>query len=237
MRQAMLGDFAGAQATLATNPQFQAMLAQDKSATRFPSLILALLGRTPLAAVAEEQDDPAGVERITSEVGAQLRSIKPDGDLQVQQTSIAGYWIHELAARAAYRRSDFPTAEKEVREAITDRRIWGTDATGDLRDLGELSNWLALILARQGRVSEADAAILPVVKFQRQLATQNHGDQWLAFELARALYAQALAEPARARPLLAEAESLLATLVPQIAQLRDTKELHAWIRAAQHGPG
>ena len=52
-----------------------------------------------------------------------------------------------------------------------------------------------------------------MVKFQRENAAKNHGDQWLAVELATALYAQALAEDHGQAALLHEAGAEVEALV------------------------
>src|SRR5258708_36568554 len=96
---------------------------------------------------------------------------------------------------------NYVAAEADEREALAARKIWGTQAIPDQRDLGEVSTWLAMALARQGKTAEAAQLIGPVVKFQRGLASRNRSDRWLPLELARALYAQAPAEPRAAAAL------------------------------------
>jgi tetratricopeptide (TPR) repeat protein len=230
-QQAVLGDFKAAIATAATNGPFLATLQQDQARDHFPSMFVAVAGRFPAGVIAEQQDDPELASRIGLELESQLGAFKPNGDLEVQQTSITRYWVEHLAGKAAYRMGRYADAEKLERQAIASRRIWGTNATSDLRDLGELSTWLALSAARQGRRADADALIRPVVKFQKDLAARNHGDRWLPLELAWALYAQSLAEPSQAAALRAQAAQLLSGLAAQIAGLHDTRQLRGWLNA------
>ena len=79
----------------------------------------------------------------------------------------------------------------------------------------------------------AAQAIAPVVKFQRELAAKNHGDQWLPLELAGALYAEALSDPARRAALLGEAAALVNGLSPQLRTVYDVRQWRERIRQAQ----
>ena len=65
--------------------------------------------------------------------------------------------------------------------------------------------------------------------------TRNHGDSWVAVELAGALYAQALADPGRKAALLAEAASLIDGLVPEVRSARDVQRWRARIQSAATG--
>jgi hypothetical protein len=47
-----------------------------------------------------------------------------------------------------------------------------------------------------------------VVKFQRELAGRNRGDRWVPFELACALYVEALSDQSKRAALLHEAAGL-----------------------------
>jgi len=62
-----------------------------------------------------------------------------------------------------------------------------------------------------------------VVKFHRELAARNHGDEFQHVEFASALYAQALADK-RVRPaLLKEADALISGLPAQMRDLRSVR--------------
>jgi hypothetical protein len=93
-----------------------------------------------------------------------------------------------------------------------------------------------MALAREGRLSEAAQTLAPVVRFQRQLAARNHGDRWQPVELASALYAEALAEPAHAAALLGEAQTLLNGIAPEIRSTPDVRLWRQWVRQATLHP-
>jgi len=84
-------------------------------------------------------------------------------------------------------------------------------------------------------MSEAARTIGPVLRFYRELAAKNHGDQWLPLELAAALYAEALAEPARSAALLREAGGLIDGLSPELRTVHDVRQWRERIRQAQAG--
>jgi hypothetical protein len=130
---------------------------------------------------------------------------------------------------------DFAAAEKYERVAVDARQKFLTDAVGDRRDLMVKTTWLAMAVARQGRLAEAAQIIAPAVDYQRQLSQHNHGDQWLPLELAQALYAQALSQPARREALLREAAALLDSAPAEMRPLHDTRLLRQLVESALHG--
>jgi hypothetical protein len=107
----------------------------------------------------------------------------------------------------------------------------------DLRELGELSTWLTLALAREGHTAEAAQVIAPVVGFQRGLKAKNHGDVWQPYELANALNAQALTDPKQAPALLREAISLFDQLPASMRELHDVRQWRARIDEARRKGG
>ena len=110
----------------------------------------------------------------------------------------------------------------------------GTGALDDRRQLETLHTWLALAQVRQGRRDAAAQTIAPVVKFQRELAARNRGDRWQPQELAAALYAQALTDPANRTALLGEAARLIDGLAPEIRATHDVRQWRSRIVEAQH---
>lgn len=71
-----------------------------------------------------------------------------------------------------------------------------------------------------------------MLKLHRELEGKNRSDAWLPLELALALYAQALAEPAHAAALLKEAAAHAAQVPPQVAAVADVRRLRERIRTA-----
>jgi hypothetical protein len=68
------------------------------------------------------------------------------------------------------------------------------------------------------------------VKFNRDLAARNQGDELQKLELAAALYAQALADPSRRAALLRESRGLLAGLPGPMKSLATVR---TWTRRIQ----
>ena len=118
----------------------------------------------------------------------------------------------------------------------------------DRARLGELSTWLAMAIARQGRLAEAAQVMAPVIKFHRELSAKNRGDQWQNVELAAALYAQALTDKTRSAALLREAAAerlarhyssialgTLAVLAPEYDPVLVRTALHSVMQARSGG--
>jgi tetratricopeptide (TPR) repeat protein len=232
-RQAQLGDAAGAAATIAANAPFLAKLRQKEPQASVAPVLVDALVETGAAAAAYERDDYVSNRRIAAAAADLLRSITPHGDLEVSQRSISLFFAQHLAARAAYQMGNYASAETDEREALTARKIWGTEAIPDQRDLGEVSTWLAMALAHQGKRAEAAELIAPVVKFQRALAARNRGDVWLPLELASALYAQALADPKARATLLHEAATLLDAMPATLRNIHDVRQWRERISVAR----
>jgi len=234
LRQSMLGDTAGAAATLAGGAPYLTRLKQREPPGSMAVVIADAMGRIPQAAIAFERDDLSAAARHAADAVSRLQAAKPNGDLQNSQRDISLYVASDIVGRTLYRRGDFAGAEQAERVALAARKAWGTAAISDRRDLGAVSTWLAMSIARQGRTAEAAKIIAPVVRFQRELAAKNHSDQWLRMELAAALYAQALTDPKRSEAQLREATALLNALAPEVRNLRVTRLWHTFIQQVQH---
>ena len=120
----------------------------------------------------------------------------------------------------------------KFRAALASRKVWGTQAIPDRRDLGEVTTWLAMAVTRQGRLADAGGLIRPVVQFRRELAAKNHGDQWVPVDLASALFVQALTEPAHAPELLRQSATLLDSPVAAVRDPNDVRQWRRWVAAA-----
>jgi hypothetical protein len=146
--------------------------------------------------------------------------VKTNGSFQASQVAITAYNSLHVMGRVDYLHGDYAAAERDERQALADRKQWSTDGTQDERDLAEVSTWLAMSLAKQGKLSDALREIAPVVKVQREWSARNHGDVWQPTELAAALFAEALADPPHRAALLKEAAALLDAAPPQLKSLR-----------------
>ncbi|HMI37795.1 MAG TPA: hypothetical protein VK505_09255 [Steroidobacteraceae bacterium] len=232
-RQAQVGDAAGAAATIASGAPFLARLRQKDPQATVALAIVDALGKMSSAGATLERDEFAATGRFASAASDQLRAITPNGNLEVSQRSISLFFSQHLAGRAAFQTGDYAAAEDAEREALAARKVWGTEAIPDQRDIGEVSTWLAMALARQGKTKEAAQLIGPVVKFQRGLAARNRSDQWLPVELASALYAQALTDPKQRTALLQEAATLLGAAPAPLRNLHDVRQWRNLIAAAR----
>jgi hypothetical protein len=236
IRQAQLGDPTAAAATLAGNGPYLAKLRQTEPQGSVTVMIVDAIGRLSEAAVAFTAEDLGTAKRLAAEAVSQLQGITPHGGLQGFQKQISLYVAYHTLGRAEYQLGDFSAAEQAELKALEARKAAGGDAVSDRRDLGELSTWIAMAQARQGHTSEAAQTIAPIIKFQRELATKNHGDRWLPVELAAALYAQALADPTKSASLLHEAGTLIEGVAPELRTVHDVRQWREYIRQGTKQP-
>jgi tetratricopeptide (TPR) repeat protein len=235
MRLASMGDAAGAGATLAASVPRLAKLRRIEPEGSNTVVIADALGMIPAAAAAFEADDLRRAQRLIASAVNLLKSSTPEGDVQKRVRAFSLYLASQIAGRTEYQLGNFKAAAEQEREALAQRGTFGTQTAFDRRELGEVSTWLAMALARQGRTDEATRTIAPVVALQRQLAVKNHDNRWLPLELASALYAQALADPPARAALLKEATALVDGLFPTLRALHDVRQWRERIRKAQQG--
>ncbi|HEY2276085.1 MAG TPA: hypothetical protein VGH61_11340 [Steroidobacteraceae bacterium] len=231
--QAQLGDAAGARATrAAARPYLEKLRASEPEG----STAVALLDsgyKAQEAYAAFERDDLPVARRVASEAVHELEAVTPQGGAQKFLKGLILHYAYDGEGESAYLAGDFAAAAHSEAKAAELRKALGVDAMDDRRRLNVVLTWLAMAEARQGHTGDAARTIGPVVKFERELAAKNHGDQWVALELAGALYAQALAEPERRAGLLAEAARLIDGLATELKPLRDVRWLRARILEAQ----
>jgi AAA+ ATPase superfamily predicted ATPase len=233
-RQAQVGDASGAAATIAAGLPFLAKLRQSEPQGSLAPVLVDALGKIPVAAAALERDDLLTARRVaTDAVDELLGTVDTPEEVLASQKYVSLFVAANIAGHAEYRLGDYPAAERSERVAMAGRRAWGSQAVTDRRDLGEISTWLAMALVRQGKRAEAAQLIAPVVKFQRQLAARNRGDEWLPIELASALYVQALADQRARAALLLEAAALLDGTRESLRNLHDVRQWRERISAAQ----
>ena len=234
-RQADLGDTAAADTALASAAKFVTAL----HASEAPASPLPLFGECNLhigqQAGALWRGDLAGSRRLGAEIVAIIQDIKPQGGFQEFYKNACIFFPGRLQGEAEYLLGDYPAAESTLRQALEARHHWPVSNDNDRRELAEANTVLALALAGQHRTDEARSIIDPIVKFHRELATRNHGDQQQHFELARTLYAQAIIEPANRAALLREAASLFDAVPPQMQALRSVQLWRARAGEAARG--
>jgi hypothetical protein len=236
-RQSVTGDDAAAAATMASGEPYLADLRRSEPRGSIAVTIVAATQAIPAAQIAYERGDFAAAKHAVQDVIVELNAIQAHGGLQESEKYLCLWVTQDIAGHSDYLAGDFAGAERESRAALDARRKSAAETVNDQRDLGELSTWLAMSVARQGRFAEAAQIIAPVVNLQRELAAKNHGDQWLTVELATALYAQALSDPHDRAALLREAAAKLDAAPPALKSLRDSQRLRGLIDAAARGTG
>ena len=231
--QAQLGDSTAAEATLAAGAPALAKLQADEPKGSIPPVFVEVLGNIGRAGAALERSDAATARRIAWEAINRLQAVKPNGGLQEFHKYETLYIASDIAGQAEYLLGNFVASERGMRGALEARNSWPVQSISDRRDQAELSTWLAMALARQGHLAEAAQVIDPVIKFQRQLALQNHGDRWQPVELASALYVQALSVKPANSAALREAAALMDAVPPAMQPVRRVRFWRERIREAQ----
>jgi hypothetical protein len=230
--EARLGDFAAAQSSVAATAPYVEKLHAIEPASFIPELADALT-KSAQADIALARDDPATARRLTAEAVELAQALKPQKGFQEIQTYVTLYIASDIAGRADYLKGDYAAAESAERLAVESRKKYLTDAVGDRRDVAIKSTWLAMALARAGKLGEAMQVVGPVVQFERELAAKNHGDQWVPVELADALYAEALADKKQSAALLREAARLVDGTASTVRDTHEVRLWREWIRQAQ----
>jgi hypothetical protein len=233
--QAQLGDDAGAAATIASALPYLAELRRAQPKGSIPVIIADSLIDLPKASAAYQRGDYPGAVRIMRESVPKLTPITPESGLQENQKFTSLFVAYHVEGRADFLLGDFAAAETAERAAIAARKHTPIEAVADKRDIAELSTWLAMAMARQGHLEESARMIAPVVKFHRELAAKNRGDEWQRVELSAALYAESLTDKMHAAALQQEATAILDGLPGSMRPLHDVKLWRDLISAAGRG--
>jgi tetratricopeptide (TPR) repeat protein len=184
------------------------------------------------AEVMYQRGDFSGASRLAGQAITGLQSIKPQGGVQKLAQAYLLYDLSDIYGHATYQLGRFGLSEGAERIALARNanvQPFASSALANKRDAAEISTWLAMALARQGKLPQAAQVIDPVVTFEQGLLAHNRGDVWVPYELARALYAQSLAEPKQRSAALARAAALLRSLPPQLQKLHDVRQWRQWV--------
>jgi tetratricopeptide (TPR) repeat protein len=233
--QAQAGDMAGAAATIAAGEPFLDNLRRSEPKGSIAVIIVDALQQIPAAGVAFEADDLKGALKMLGPPIDMLEATKPDGGQQEFQKQISLFVAYHLKGRVEYLLGDYPAAEAAERASLKARAQSPTEAVSDRRDVVELTTWLAMAVAAQGRTAEARQLLAPALKFQRDLAPKNRGDQWQYVELASALYAEAIADKEHSAPLLREAASRLDAVPDAMKSMHDVRLWRSLVSTAEGG--
>jgi hypothetical protein len=233
--QADAGDLPGALRTAASG---RAFLDQSRLSLAQDNAVMHLLDLWPQyvqATVSYERGDFLAASQLAAHAIPQARDAKLVG--AVQQSFLPGmlYWWSDLDGPAEYQLGHFAQAESAERTALKWGKVTLSQSIGDRRQMVRDSTWLAMALAREGKLKEAAQTIDPVVKFEEGLLARDHGDVFVPYELAGALYAQSLAEPAQRERLLSRAATLLRNLHPRLRKLQDVRWLREWVAQSLQG--
>ena len=232
-RNIEIGDTAAAKVAVAARDPFVAKLRQSEPAG---SVVLTVVGAgTKLAdaMLADARDDFETARRLCADAATALVAMKQGSSETEQQKHFVISLLYDGEGRAEYQLGDFAAAERSERNSLEARQTQGGEATDDQRRKAEISTWIALAQARQGRSADAARTLAPVIKLQGELAARNHGDHWLPLELARTRYAEALIDPVKGAGLLTEASHLIDGLSPEVRAAREARQWRERVHAAQ----
>jgi hypothetical protein len=234
LNQTMMGDAQGAAATLAKIRAIDVRLRKSDPAGSVGSVMGDVWQKAIAVQTGLLHGEFAATQRLARETLSEIAPATPrSGDESFGQALTVAALNHLLAI-ADYELGEFAAAEAAEELSLKSRKEFAAPGVSTDRDLGESSTWLAMAQAREGKLTAAAATLAPVLKMQRDLRARNKSDAWLPMELARALYAQSLIEPARAPALLKEAAQLLEGLTPAVRQL---PEPQLWRARIARGPG
>jgi tetratricopeptide (TPR) repeat protein len=227
--QALSGDLTGAMRTAASAQTFF-----ERNRAHLPQggKLFEMWPRYVRTLVSYERGDFTQASELAAQAIEQVRAARlTGGALKIGRPFFLSSYS-DIYGRAAYQLGHFAVAESALRAALK----WGeTFASSGRRPLDKDSSWLAMALAKQGKRREAAQVIGPVVKRDEKRLARDHGDVWVPYELAGALYAQSLAEPAYRERLLPRAAALLRGLPPPLKRLRAVRRWQGWVAQSLRG--
>ena len=138
-----------------------------------------------------------------------------------------------IVADSAYALGDYAASEAAARKALELRLKTLRGSLLDEVYAAENRMDLAQAIARQGRLKEAEEAMRPVLKFQRELQARRSEDLVRRVDLSRALLVSALAVPAERNEKLAEAAATMDRLPAEVRRWKPYALLRAEIAAEQ----
>jgi tetratricopeptide (TPR) repeat protein len=228
---AQIGDLPAAQKMLEQIPAVQERIQKEDSKTSMMATLADAHAKYATAAIALQRDDLAAARRDAWDAVKETQTRKATPGFEQAWTDATLYLAAHVTGQADYRLGNFVEAEQAERVAVAARHRFQDQAITDRRDINIKSIWLAMAIVQQGRLEEAAKIIAPVIKFDREIAARNHGDQFLPVEFAGALYALALTNKAQAPALLREAAALIDSVVPAVRAVHDVRQWRERIAA------
>ena len=228
--EAELGDAAALNATLATLDKVHE---HGEQAAGFARFIAGCRWTFVRANTALSNENFEAAKHIAQSFSLEASLDESKGE-QREFRSYCRHMLLGVIGSAEYGAGRDAAAEAALRTAV-DVPPQGLTTNADRRAVDNLATLLALALARDNQLSEAQAVIAPVVTRQRGLFAHNHDDYKQHVELAAALYASALAGGGERHALLAEASALMAGLPAEMRSLRSVVRWRERIRVAAAG--
>jgi tetratricopeptide (TPR) repeat protein len=178
--------------------------------------------------------DYASARRLARERNQIAQGLAPTSAGEKRLQAFILLQTQRQMAQSSLRMQKYADAEADVRQAIAYRQAIPPRNLDEEREAMDDQILLALALARQGRVADAQPVVAPVVRFHRELAARGGSDETQRLQLAQALYAAALAGAGRERPaLLAEATRTLDALPAELRALKSTQLIRSDIAEEQ----
>ena len=186
------------------------------------------------ARVALANGDPGEALKLTVAALAKAEALDAKQPSAEVSKNVLRYRLNLVSSLAHEAQRDPAAAEAAAKKAL---EAWGRlPSRSNFRDDSDKNLLTAIIAkaaARQGRLGEAAALIGPVIDSNRKQYARRHDNRWQHFLFANALYAGALAEPAKKRALLAEASAVLASLPPTMNGWKPLIQLREDVAAAR----
>ena len=224
-RTADTGDFGKSRDIIEEMKSYLPALKKNEPAGSLAAPFAELLTLGAEAQLALARGDAAAARNFGADMDARLQAMRPDNETDVQWKDASTYIANDVKSRAEIALKDFAAAERSARAALAAKERWIFEPNSDTRQKAAVSTNIALALVGQGKIAEARRVIETVVKLHRDLASRNRGDQIQKVEMATALYAQALADPARRAALLRESRALLDGLP---ASMKTLESVRTW---------
>ncbi len=224
LHRADLGDFNRARAEMAHAERYFAVTraagASERARLNAQNQLALFNG---LIAIAADGDLSTVRRSMETEIAARKALFK--GDRTAMSDNSVYAWMHVVGAETALIQGQYPVAEQFAREALADLK---PDVESDLvqqSETNELRSRLAIALARQGKRDEANAVLVPVRAYYRLPQVFNSDDHRLKASHARALLADALANPSERATLLAAALARIEAMPATLKRVKFTERL------------
>jgi tetratricopeptide (TPR) repeat protein len=232
--EADVGNLKAAEAALAENARLTDIAVNGLPQDAFGRFLLREFAEQIFGyAIPMAAGDYASVRVMAEAALARIKVRKTEDASQELNRTKALVGTAYALADACYRMQDYPAAERAIGEAIENRQLIPRRTTQEARDANDDQILAAMIAARLGHREEGQRIIAPALAFHRALFARGNDDLTQHVQLARALYAFALANPVRRSPELAQAAAIIDRLPQPMRDLISTRRLRAWIAEAQ----